>query len=358
MSIELHPRCADGFTRHAHVESMTTAEEFASYVLSDKGVPETSGWTVSLDEGDASIELNGGDFLLDAIGEMELPPAFPASSPSGHFLLTRDRSRGQLPLLINTGPHNNPAHQYRYERQARSQDRLATEDFGLSHSSALNERYFGEKESSRKGKAEGKDSNKSKSLDNLLGQDNAFGLSESRLNQRYRGGGGGGGGQTELSPEDLEMESISQRGGRRERWDDVGLDQQQQQRGRSKGSDRYFSQPDLVDKASPTNKSPSHQREAGKARSQTNMTRLVDADYPAGSADGALSKGGRSRLHGHPKHVKGQFRKGEKYNRSSAMSDTSEAPSIASHVRRVRVPSQVCVVLVVGNETRIRTRIK
>ena len=27
--------------------------------------------------------------------------------------------------------------------------------------------------------------------------------------------------------------------------------------------------------------------------------------------------------------------------RSSAMSDTSEAPSLASHVRRVRVPSQV-----------------
>ena len=123
MSIESHSRCADGFTRHAHVESMTTAEEFASYVLSDKGVPETSGWTVSLDEGDASIELNGGDFLLDAIGEMELPPAFPASSPSGHFLLTRDRSRGQLPLLINTGPHNNPAHQYRLNTETEGYSR-------------------------------------------------------------------------------------------------------------------------------------------------------------------------------------------------------------------------------------------
>ncbi len=48
---------------------------------------------------------------------------------------------------------------------------------------------------------------------------NNFGLSDSRLNQRYR--------QQQdfpLSPEDLEMESISQRGGRKERWDDVGLD--------------------------------------------------------------------------------------------------------------------------------------
>lgn len=71
------------------------------------------------------------------------------------------------------------------------------------------------------------------------------------------------------------------------------------------------------------------------------MTKLEDLDYST-NPDGAPNKSGRSRLHGHPKHVKGQFRKGEKYNRSSAMSDTSEAPSIASHVRRVRVPSQVC----------------
>ena len=74
---------------------------------------------------------------------------------------------------------------------------------------------------------------------------------------------------------------------------------------------------------------------------------MEDLDYST-NPDGAPNKSGRSRLHGHPKHVKGQFRKGEKYNRSSAMSDTSEAPSIASHVRRVRVPSQVCTAAVVA----------
>ena len=47
-------------------------------------------------------------------------------------------------------------------------------------------------------------------------------------------------------------------------------------------------------------------------------------------------KGGRS-LHGNPRYVKGQ--RGMRYNKSSALSDTSEAPSIASHVRGVRVPS-------------------
>ena len=79
-------------------------------------------------------------------------------------------------------------------------------------------------------------------------------MSESRLNQRYHRGGG----QTELSPEDLEMESISQRGGRRDRWEEVGLEQRGSSGGRAaKGSnDRYFSQPDLMDKASPTNKTP------------------------------------------------------------------------------------------------------
>ena len=60
---------------------------------------------------------------------------------------------------------------------------------------------------------------------------NAFGLSESKLNKRYLSGGGGGG---EDGGDNLE--SISQRGGR---WDDVGLSV------KTPLNDRYFSQPDL-----------------------------------------------------------------------------------------------------------------
>jgi hypothetical protein len=52
-------------------------------------------------------------------------------------------------------------------------------NFGLSARSALNDRYF----------AENKSTTRSKSLDNLLPSggepENFFGLSESRLNQRY-----------------------------------------------------------------------------------------------------------------------------------------------------------------------------
>ena len=201
VQMALDASCTDGYSRHAKVESFTTSEEFAASVLADRGLPELAGWTVSLEEGDTAAELNGGDFVLDAVGELELAPAFPANH--GSFLITQDRSKGQLPLLINTGPHNNPR-QYRFsssppdrsaasarrQQRARSQDRLLAEakenggDFGLSKS-ALNERYFEEKNA------------KSRSLDNLLGQEgssNVFGLSEnSRLNRRYTSQQGGGG---------------------------------------------------------------------------------------------------------------------------------------------------------------------
>ena len=34
--------------------------------------------TLTLEEGDTATEINGGDFVMDSIGERELPPAFPA----------------------------------------------------------------------------------------------------------------------------------------------------------------------------------------------------------------------------------------------------------------------------------------
>ena len=61
-----------------------------------------------------------------------------------------------------------------------------------------------------------------------------------------------------------------------------------------------------------------------------------------------LTPGG-IRRHGHPRFVKGGGRR--RNDRSSAMSDTSEAPSVASHVRRVRVPSQASDVDQVKLET-------
>ena len=45
-------------------------------------MPECYGWTVSMEDGDELVELNGDDFVLDAIGELELPPAFPGTRAS------------------------------------------------------------------------------------------------------------------------------------------------------------------------------------------------------------------------------------------------------------------------------------
>ena len=80
-----------------------------------------------------------------------------------------------------------------------------------------------------------------------------------------------------------------------------------------------------------------HQRASGNDPSAPNSRGAESTSVEKGGATAAT--GGR-KLHGNPRYVKGQGRRG-RYDKSSAMSDTSEAPSIASHVKRVRVPSQV-----------------
>ncbi len=91
--------CADGRGRSAHVQSLMTASEFAAVVLSGRGVPEAElkGWTVLLEEGDTAVEVNGGEFVLDVIGETEIPPAFPGlnndagTDVRSSFFVTKDR---------------------------------------------------------------------------------------------------------------------------------------------------------------------------------------------------------------------------------------------------------------------------
>ena len=177
-------------------------------------------------------------------------------------------------------------------------------------------------------------------------QKSFFGLSSSRLNRRYRDISSGiDNAQYQhatagLSPEDMEMESISQRGGRRRRRrrDDFDDDEEDEEDdlgdvlSKTPINERYFSQPDLQ-----LGKNGLGKKEGAVSRSQGNVHRMDGAD--GDKADDDDSKPAKSRLHGHPRYVKGQGRnkRGEK---SSALSDTSEAPSLASHVRRVRVPSQ------------------
>ena len=58
---------------------------------SDRGIGSTFGWTAQMtDEGDL-YELSGNDYVMDVIGETELPPGFPAGR-SG--FIVSERARG------------------------------------------------------------------------------------------------------------------------------------------------------------------------------------------------------------------------------------------------------------------------
>ncbi|XP_048652671.1 myosin XVB [Marmota marmota marmota] len=68
----------------AEVESWTTGEQFAGWILQSRGLDvPPRGWSVSLHSGDAWQDLAGCDFVLDLIGQMEDPgdPAGPRSYP-------------------------------------------------------------------------------------------------------------------------------------------------------------------------------------------------------------------------------------------------------------------------------------
>ena len=331
VNMALEVTCHDGETNHVPIQSMSNAQHFAARVLKERGIKEHSGWSVALEDGDEYVELNGDDFVLDAIGELELPPAFPANSNS--FLVAQDRSRGQIPLTIDTKDRRQYRHSssprssktQNHPSRSKSQDRLLSmpkedKNFGLANS-ALNERYFSETKSTR-----------SKSLDNLLpNENNLFGLSESRLNQRYLSQGNQFLGRDGDDDGSIHMESISQRGGK-ENWDDIGLSN-------NPLNDRYFSQPDL-DRVTEGRKSAEIEpRKIGRSNSDrqnkidTEDIDMAQFEYPAERPVGANRRNMKF-IKAHHAHRR---RDGM---RSSAMSDTSEAPSLASHVRRVRVPSQ------------------
>jgi myosin-15 len=83
------------------VDSWTGAEELAARAVRERGIIESSGWTLNLSIGTDNVdstldgltkEINGLDYVLDLIAEMELAPAFPACRSS--FLQSGGQSRG------------------------------------------------------------------------------------------------------------------------------------------------------------------------------------------------------------------------------------------------------------------------
>ncbi|CAB3362581.1 Hypothetical predicted protein [Cloeon dipterum] len=280
--------------------------------------------------------------------------------------------------------------------RTRSQSRDHTNDIGLSRKSALNDRYFEEKTRSRSlDNLLGDEAVPTRKLQNL-------GLSQSKLNDRYRSieklevpvmvhN------QEYMTRNEVEeaLESISQRGVSKmnddvpkSQWSKFGLSG-------SNLNDRYFKenhadaqseldsefstpniQPEFLDRGRPR-RPPSVDNSVNKRRvSASDFDNYRDKNnFNTGSThDGQLARHdgsstsqlpsnghddfdfGHGRLgRGHPRFIKSHnaakrtpgshssrnyLEKSEYSVKSSALSDTSEAPSLASHVRRVRVPSQ------------------
>ena len=89
------------------VDSWLTGEEYVEELLASRGISKEycQGWTVSMEEDETEIELMGYDYILDLIGELEIPPC---SSVSKSFFLIHD-GRDRSSKGRKTRQHRNTA---------------------------------------------------------------------------------------------------------------------------------------------------------------------------------------------------------------------------------------------------------
>ncbi|XP_014481805.1 PREDICTED: unconventional myosin-XV isoform X1 [Dinoponera quadriceps] len=351
----------DGETTTCAIDSWTTCEELANLAIQNHGV-ENNGWTITLwnqlDGPDAIVtETNGFDYVLDLISEMELAPAFPAAKHM--FLEQRKNSlppikkrehaqvireleqemeipvlktfqpleRKPVPKVVDkpvepeiqtprrpiVPPPQPPVAKPPVRKQSHEAILETTMETGLSRKSALNDRYF-EKEKQR-----------SRSLDNLLQPEVVpspvklanLGLSSSKLNERYHSLERIGETSAVSNVEYMTRNEITQerKYSRITRTTEPNIVEEED-------LTIDFEYPD-IQSVSQTGRS-----EDDKSSYIRSQTRFIKSQYP-----------GKRALPG-SQSSRAYIEKSEYGVKSSAMSDTSEAPSLASHVRRVRVPSQ------------------
>ncbi|XP_078145991.1 unconventional myosin-XV [Centroberyx gerrardi] len=99
----LHIHCFDGVSFLCPLHSWTTGEDFARDILQHRGVVEgRRGWSVLLKEPAQWVELEGSDYVLDLMSDLELPADFPKHS--SYFIIsaqepTRVRANASISLL-------------------------------------------------------------------------------------------------------------------------------------------------------------------------------------------------------------------------------------------------------------------
>uniref|UniRef100_A0A3P9C3T6 Myosin XVA n=1 Tax=Maylandia zebra TaxID=106582 RepID=A0A3P9C3T6_9CICH len=83
----LHVHCFDGVSFLCPLHSWTTGEEMAKDILQHRGVVEgRRGWSVLLKEPAQWVELEGSDYVLDLMSDLELPADFPKHS--SYFIIS------------------------------------------------------------------------------------------------------------------------------------------------------------------------------------------------------------------------------------------------------------------------------
>ncbi|XP_041839844.1 unconventional myosin-XV isoform X2 [Melanotaenia boesemani] len=99
----LHIHCFDGVSVLCPLHSWTTGEEIAKDILQHRGVVEgRRGWSVLLKEPAQWVELEGSDYVLDLMSDLELPADFPKHN--SYFIISalqpsRVRPNASISLL-------------------------------------------------------------------------------------------------------------------------------------------------------------------------------------------------------------------------------------------------------------------
>ncbi|XP_059608839.1 unconventional myosin-XV [Phlebotomus argentipes] len=267
----------DGVTQTVAIDSWTTCEEAAGLAVSSMGIP-SSGWTVVMDDTGLITDSCGLDFVLDLVAEKELCPAFPAVR-SDLMRCGRKNSQVVVSDIELSSPRRPQVPPPEPPRAASVQENVVEKKIEREERK-VDYRPF--------------ESVARKTSHDLLSRSSA-------LNERYF--------EVEktrsrslddlLAGESVEIVSRPSP----EPLTTLGLSE-------SRLNDRYHSTERLAPTKQAQDPPPRYQKSqyAGKRSASSHSSKYIDrAEYGI---------------------------------RSSAMSDTSEAPSLASHVRRVRVPSQ------------------
>uniref|UniRef100_A0A182SEN8 Myosin motor domain-containing protein n=1 Tax=Anopheles maculatus TaxID=74869 RepID=A0A182SEN8_9DIPT len=284
----------DNSVQTVAVDSWTTCEEAAALAISSFGIPNL-GWTVVIDESDQMTDSCGLDFVLDLVAEKELPPAFPAVRSD---ILRCGRK--QLPNAAPSSGTNDPSIEPSSPKRPQVPPPEPPSMKRSSHEIQLVPVALG----SGKKHEPAEYSNSRHMESTSAGRKTSHDVSLSRHKLR-------------------EERAFYEDKSRSRSLDDLLAGE----------PDEAMISPDADEPESSLTLTLAENRIGNKYRSVDTIAPLKEQ---------------------HPRFVKSQYagkrtagshslkyaEKSEFSVRSSAMSDTSEAPSLASHVRRVRVPSQ------------------